>query len=158
MPMRMSRKCDYALRALIYMGMRERDGYFSIGEIAREEEIPLRYLEQIFIALKNAGMLSAKSGPSGGYRFRKAPRDISLIDVVRLIDGPVAPARCVSRTAYEKCPRERVCALRPVLSEVRDAIAEILDSITLEDVCRKAGRARGGRKAQRARASAASRI
>ena len=136
--MRMSRKCDYALRALIRMGLEKRDGYYSIADIARAEEIPAKYLEQIFTALKNAGILSAKPGPSGGYRFRKAPAEITLIDIVRLIDGPVAPARCVSRTAYEACPREKVCALRPVLSEVRDAIAAILDSITLEEVIRRA--------------------
>ena len=139
-PMRMSKKCDYALRALIFMGLEERPGYYSIQEIASAEDIPFHYLEQIFIALKNAGILAAKSGPSGGYRLRKDPAEVSLIDIVRLIDGPVAPARCVSRTAYEKCPREAVCALRPVLSDVRDAIAAILDSISLEDVCRKARR------------------
>jgi len=136
--MRMSRKCDYALRALIHMGLDLRPGYHSIAEIAAAEEIPAKYLEQIFLALKNAGILSARPGPSGGYKLRKPAAEISLIDIVRLIDGPVAPARCVSHTAYERCPREKVCALRPVLSEVRDAIAEILNRITLEEVCRKA--------------------
>lgn len=144
--MRMSKKCDYALRALIFMGLEERPGYYSIHEIASAEDIPFRYLEQIFLALKNSGILAARSGPSGGYRLRKDPSSVSLIDIVRLIDGPVAPARCVSRTAYDKCPRESVCALRPVLSEVRDAIAKILDSISLEDVCKKARR-----RARRAR-------
>lgn len=145
-PMRMSKKCDYALRALIFMGLEERPGYYSIHDIAAAEDIPFRYLEQIFLALKNSGILAARSGPSGGYRLRKDPSSVSLIDIVRLIDGPVAPARCVSRTAYDKCPRESVCALRPVLSEVRDAIAKILDSISLEDVCKKARR-----RARRAR-------
>jgi len=136
--MRMSRKCDYALRALILMGSNPKAGYFNIAQIARAEDIPSRYLEQIFLALKNAGVLNAKSGPNGGYRLQKPASDIKLLDVVRLIDGPVAPVRCVSRTAYEKCPREGVCALRPVLADVRDAIAQVLDSISLEDVCRKA--------------------
>lgn len=136
--MRMSRKCDYALRALIRMGVESKEGYHNISEIARAEEIPVKYLEQIFMALKNAGILSAKPGPSGGYRLRKPASDVTLIDIVRLIDGPVAPARCVSRTAYEPCPLEKRCALRPVLSDVRDAIARILNSITLAEVVRKA--------------------
>jgi Rrf2 family protein len=134
----MSRKCDYALRALIRMGVDGKSGYHNISEIARAEEIPVKYLEQIFAALKKAGILSAKPGPSGGYKLRKPASDITLIDIVRLIDGPVAPVRCVSRTAYEPCPLEKRCALRPVLSDVRDAIAKILDSITLEEVVRRA--------------------
>jgi Rrf2 family protein len=142
--MRMSRKCDYALRALILMGSNPKAGYHNIAEIAKAEDIPSRYLEQIFLALKNAGILSAKSGPNGGYRLQKPPSEIKLLDIVRLVDGPVAPARCVSRTAYEKCAREGVCALRPVLSDVRDAIAKVLDSISLEDVCRKAQLRSGG--------------
>ncbi len=135
--MRLSRKCDYALRALILMASRDDGGYHNIATIAREEDIPLRYLEQVFLALKNAGILSSKSGPMGGYKFRRAPSEINLVDIVRTIDGPVAPTRCVSHTAYEKCPRESVCALRPVLSDVRDAIAEILKSITLADACKR---------------------
>lgn len=135
--MRMSRKCDYALRALILMAAEPGPGYHSIAGVAAAEDIPVRYLEHVFLILKNAGILAAKSGPSGGYRLQKAPRDVTLIDVVRLIDGPVAPVRCVSHTAHESCPREAICALRPVLSDVRDAIAEILKSVTLEDVCRK---------------------
>jgi len=135
-PVRLSRKCDYALRALILMGKSNRVGYHRVAEIAAAEDIPPRYLEQIFLALKNAGILSAKSGPNGGYRLQRAPADIHLLDVVRLVDGPIAPARCVSRTAYEKCPREGRCSLQPILSDVRDAIASILDSMTLEEVCR----------------------
>lgn len=135
--MRLSRKCDYALRALILMASREDSNYQNIAEIAKQEDIPLRYLKQVFLALKNAGILSSKSGPTGGYKLRRPASQINLVEVVRIIDGPVAPARCVSHTAYEPCPRESICALRPVLSDVRTAIAEILKSISLEDVCRK---------------------
>jgi len=137
--LKLSRKCDYALRALSLLAVREGDGYVSIADVAEAEDIPPRYLEQIFLALRNVGLLSSRAGPSGGYRLRKEPGEITLGEVVRLIDGPVAPARCVSETAYEKCPREDVCVLRPVLKEVRDSIAEILDSITIKDICRRAG-------------------
>jgi Rrf2 family transcriptional regulator, cysteine metabolism repressor len=145
--MRLSRKCDYALRALILMASKDSGAYHGIAPIAKAEDIPLRYLEQVFLALKNAGILSSKSGPSGGYKFRRSPEEISLVDIVRIIDGPVAPARCVSQTAYEPCPREGSCSLRPVLADVRQAIADILKSITLADACKKAGmRAEAGEK------------
>jgi len=114
-------------------------GYTSIAQIAEGESIPERYLEQIFLLLKNAGILSSKAGPGGGYRLRKAPGEITLLEVVRLVDGPVAPVRCVSHTAYEKCPQEATCALRPVMNDVRDAIAEILEGITLQKAAEKAG-------------------
>ena len=136
--MKLSRKCDYALRALVRMAMQQEPGYQNIAAIARQEDIPARYLEQIFLTLKNAGILSSKAGPGGGYRLCKAAGEIPLGRVIRLIDGPVAPVRCVSRTAYEKCPHEATCALRPIMKDVRDAIAGILDSITLEDACKRA--------------------
>jgi len=129
--MRLSRKCDYALRALVVIAERGGEAYSSIAEIAKVEDIPVTYLEQVFLVLKNAGILSSKSGPSGGYKLRRDPREIRLVDIVRVIDGPVAPARCVSHTAHEACPHEARCKLRPVLAEVRDAIAEILESVTL---------------------------
>ncbi len=147
--MRLSRKCDYALRALIRMVERGTDEYQGIADIAREEEIPLRFLEQVCLALKNAGILSSKSGPSGGYRLRRDPADVSLVEVVRIIDGPVAPARCVSHTAYESCPREGKCKLQPVLAEVRDAIAQILEGMTLASVAERSvvrRKKRSGRK------------
>ena len=129
--MRLSRKCDYAMRALIVMAERGSEAYLSIAEVAKAEDIPVRYLEQVFLVLKNAGILSSKSGPSGGYKLRRDPGEIRLVEIVRVVDGPVAPARCVSHTAHEGCPMEGRCKLRPVLAEVRDAIAGILESVTL---------------------------
>ena len=137
--MKLSRKCDYAMRALIYAIAQGGQDYIKIADIADSEDIPARYLEQIFLTLKNSGILSSRVGPGGGYRLRKEPDNVTLGEIVRLIDGPVAPVRCVSQTAYEKCPLEGGCALRPVMKDVRDAIAEILDSITLAEICRRAG-------------------
>ena len=114
------------------MAATETTHYMSIAELAEREAVPQRYLEQIFLALKNAGIISSKAGARGGYRLRKSPREIRLLEIVRLVDGPVAPVRCVSHTAYEKCPHEARCALRPIMEEVRDSIAEILEGITLE--------------------------
>jgi Rrf2 family protein len=103
------------------------------------------FLEQIFITLRNAGLLAAKAGPGGGYKLRRRPSEISLIEIVRLIDGPIAPVRCVSHTAHEECPHEESCPLRPIMSDVRDAIAKILEPLTLEDACRRAGALRAER-------------
>jgi len=138
--MKLSRKCDYCLRALVNLAGRDEGDYVSIATVAEEERLPVRYLEQIFLSLRKAGLLSSRAGPGGGYRLRKKPEEISLGQVVRLIDGPVAPVLCVSETAYEKCPHEKTCALRPVMKDVRDAIAKILDSITIEDARKRAGK------------------
>ena len=144
--MKLSRKCDYALRALVKIALKGEDEFTSVAEITERSDIPARYLEQVLLQLKNAGVLSSKAGPGGGYRLRRDPGEVTLLEIVRLIDGPVAPVRCVSHTAYEKCPHEDDCALRPIMSDVRDAIAEILAGLTLEDACRRAGLLRGAVK------------
>lgn len=141
--MKLSRKCDYALRALVKIALKGDDEYTSIAEITEGSDIPSRYLEQVFLQLKNAGVLSSKAGPGGGYRLRREPGEITFLEVIRLVDGPVAPVRCVSHTAYEECPHEGDCALRPIMSDVREAIAGILAGLTLEDACRRAGLLRG---------------
>jgi len=139
----LSKRGEYALRALLFLaGEPERD--VPLGEIGRREKIPAKFLEQIFMDLRGAGILKGHRGPVGGYRLGRAPRDVSLGEVVRLIDGPLAPIRCVSQTAYEpcSCPDEEHCRLREVMMEVRNAISRILDRTTLADLTAK----RRGRK------------
>ena len=116
----------------------------QIKEISRIENISLKYLEQIMLTLKNAGLLNSKMGIGGGYYLAKPPREIMLGQIVRILDGPLAPIRCVSQMAYEPCdcPDERTCGLRLVMSDVRNAIANILDNSSLEDVRNKVAEAR----------------
>lgn len=111
----------------------------QIKELAEIESIPIKYLEQILLALKNAGFLNSKKGVGGGYYLAKKPAEINLGQIVRVLDGPLAPIRCVSQMAYEPCdcPDERTCGLRMVMREVRDAIAEILEKTSLEDMRRR---------------------
>jgi Rrf2 family protein len=108
----------------------------QIREISEQDKIPGKYLEQILLALKNAGMLQSRMGIGGGYYLARQPQDINLGQIVRVLDGPLAPIRCVSQMAYEACgcPDERTCGLRMVMGDVRNAIADILDNTSLENV------------------------
>ena len=137
--MRLSKRSEYGIRALINLASREEPGIARINEIAEEEIIPTKFLEQILLLLKNTGFLQSKPGRGGGYYLGKPANLITLGQVVRVLDGPLAPIRCVSETAYEPCgcPNEERCGLRMVMSDVRNAIADILDYTTLADVKRR---------------------
>ncbi len=111
----------------------------QIKDIAEREQIPAKFLEQILLTLKNAGLLHSKMGIGGGYYLAKPSEQISLGQIIRVLDGPLAPLRCVSQMAYEPCgcPDERTCGLRMVMFDVRSAISDILDSTSLADVARR---------------------
>jgi Rrf2 family protein len=135
--MRLSKRGEYGLRAMIDLATWETEtGLIQIKEIAEREQIPAKFLEQILLNLKNAGLLHSKMGVGGGYYLAKPPAEISLGQIVRVLDGPLAPIRCVSQMAYESCgcPDEATCGLRLVMLEVRNAIADILDNTNLADV------------------------
>lgn len=111
----------------------------QIKEISQREHISSKFLEQILLALKNAGLLHSKMGVGGGYYLSRPPSEITLGQIFRVLDGPVAPIRCVSQMAYESCgcPDEDACGLRMVMGDVRNAIANILDNTSLADVTRR---------------------
>lgn len=134
--MRLSKRSEYGIRAIIKLATHSQDNLVSLKEIAREENIPLKFLEQIFLALKNAGLLHSKSGRGGGYYLGKPADQIVVGQIVRILDGPLAPINCVSETSYEPCdcPDEELCGLRLVMLDVRNAIADILDNTTLTDI------------------------
>lgn len=132
--MKLSKKGEYALRALSCLVRRRGEGPVAIKEIADEEQIPKKFLEQILLELRKAGLIESTRGAAGGYRLLKDPEDVSVARVVRLMDGPLAPLRCVSRTALIRCPREKGCGLRRVMGEVRAAVAGILEERTLADI------------------------
>ena len=133
--MRVSRKGEYALRAMIDLSLRHGEGPVTVAEISRRGGIPRKFLQQILLQLRQAGLVQSMRGPSGGYTLLRAPGDITLAEVLREIDGPLAPVSCVSAWAHRTCGRERQCGLYSVMLEVRNAIAGILESVTLEDVC-----------------------
>ena len=136
--MKLSKRGEYALRAMIDFGIAQELGrpLLKIGEIAEKERLPVKFLEQILYQLKGAGYIDTKRGKAGGYFLAKPLKKISLGHVIRLIDGPLAPIACVSVTAYERCtcPDEAHCGLRMLMLDVRNAIARILDRYVLADI------------------------
>jgi Rrf2 family protein len=134
--MHLTKRGEYALRAMIALGIAQAMGrpILQVSELALQERIPVKFLEQILAQLKEAGYLESRRGKHGGYRLRKPMDTIRIGDVIRLIDGPLAPIRCVSQTAYERCtcPDEGHCGLRMLMLDVRNAISNILDRYTLD--------------------------
>ena len=138
--MKVSKRGEYALRALIDLGIASELGrpMLRAQEIVAHENLPKGFLDQILMQLRKAGIVATKRGKHGGYFLNKPMDSISIGQVVRLIDGPLAPLRCVSQTEYEKCscPDEATCGLRMLMFDVRNAISGILDRHTLADTVR----------------------
>src|SRR5437773_3712021 len=137
--MKLSVRGEYALRALLVLGRDylEDDSVVRIQAISEQQNIPKRFLEQILNDLKSAGLVQSKRGVAGGYRLARQPEEISLASVIRHIEGALAPVSCVSERFYEKCscPDEARCAIRSVMKEVRDAVVNILEKLTVADLC-----------------------
>jgi Rrf2 family protein len=130
----LTRKGKYGLKAMIALAKEHGAGPVLIGDLAEQEAIPKKFLENILLALKHRGLVHSRKGPHGGYLLGKAPDQISIGDVIRALDGPLALVSCVSQTAYarcEECVTERDCAVRRVFQQVRNETARILDGTTL---------------------------
>ncbi len=137
----MTKKTKYALKALeILAGDYPHKKPWVIADLAKKGKIPKKFLELILLEMKHAGILQSKKGQVGGYFLAKAPSEISLSSVMRLLEGPLALLPCVSQTAYKRCDEcvdETTCAIRRVMKQVRDATADIFDKTTLQDMCHK---------------------
>jgi Rrf2 family protein len=137
----LTRKGKYGLKAMIALAKANGDGPVLIGDLAEQEAIPKKFLENILLVLKHRGLVHSRKGPGGGYQLGREPGEISVGDIVRALDGPLALVSCVSQTAYapcEECVTEKDCAVRRIFQQVRDQTAKILDGTTL-----KAAAARG---------------
>jgi len=132
--MRVSRRTDYALRALFTLVDHYQGVPIPIRELARRNDAPKRFLEQIMLDLKNQGWVSSVAGIRGGYVLAKKPNQITMGEVVRHFDGILAPIDCVSVTAYRRCSQESVCRFRRVFFDARNYVAAIMDRSTLADV------------------------
>src|SRR3954454_13138597 len=128
--MKLSLRGEYALRALVVLGIHYQQPVVRIQTISEQQNIPKRFLEQILNDLKSAGVVESKRGIAGGYRLARAPEKITLAQIIRHIEGALAPVSCVSEGFYAKCtcPDESKCGIRSVMKEVRDAIAKILEN------------------------------
>lgn len=135
--MRLSTKGEYASRAMLELSHRYADGPVHSREISKAQEIPQRFLEQILLLLKRAGYLKSRKGQKGGYILAKPPEAINVAEVIRVMDGPLAPIDCVSVMAHETCPMEKTCGLRWLWKDVRDAVAGILEQTTFADLVEK---------------------
>jgi Rrf2 family cysteine metabolism transcriptional repressor len=134
--MKISSKGDYALRAILTLALRNGEKKpVRLPEIAEINHIPIKFLEQIMIQLKGAGFVSSRRGRHGGYLLAKAPGEITMGEVIRLIDGSIAPVGCVSECDYITCVLEADCVIRGVFSDVRKRIGEIVDRTTFGNLC-----------------------
>lgn len=144
--MRLSTKGEYATRAMLELSLHYPGVLLHIRDISSAQEIPERFLEQILLLLKRAGYLRSKKGPNGGYYLSRDPSQINVAEVIRVMDGPLAPIDCVSVTAHEICPRENFCGLKWLWKEVRDSVAEILERTTFKDLAERTMEAKNKEK------------
>lgn len=134
--MRISRRAEYALRALLLIAKDQKEKVHQIQELSERGNIPVKFLEQILLSLRNEGLLSSKRGVGGGYTLRKRPSEIVILEIVELLDGPIAPLPCASEPPGELCgcPDPIRCPLRPLMRQARDAIREVLSAKTVQDL------------------------
>src|SRR5678815_264643 len=140
--MKLSTRGEYALRALLVLGRdyREDGSVVRIQEISEQQNIPKRFLEQILNDLKSARVVESKRGVAGGYRLSRPPEKITLAEIIRHVEGALAPVSCVSERFYEKCscPDEARCAIRSVMKEARDAVVKVVERVTVAEMCERA--------------------
>lgn len=134
--MRISKKTDYALRALFTLVDHFGGAPIPIRELARRNDVPKRFLEQIMLALKAQGWVDSVAGIRGGYVLAKSPSKITMGEVVRHFDGIIAPIDCVSLTSYRRCSQEPVCRFRRVFLDARNYVAGLMDKATLAEINR----------------------
>ena len=141
--MRLSRRSEYGLRALTDLVRSGRETTVPLGTLARRNNLPPKFLEQIMATLKHGGIVRTALGAHGGYAMSADPSTVTIGRVVRLLDGALAPLPCVSLRYYGRCscPDEATCPLRDVMIDVRDAMLEILDNETLAQLAARQGRA-----------------
>jgi Rrf2 family protein len=135
-----SKKTKYGLQALLLLAREYGQGPLLIADLAERERIPKKFLEYILLQLKNAGVLQSQKGKGGGYFLARPPAEISVGRAIRILEGPLAPVPCVSETAYQRCTEcddEASCGIRLVMKDVRDAMAEILDHTSLQDMLQR---------------------
>jgi Rrf2 family protein len=136
--MKISFKGDYATKIILDLSLNYNQGVTQIKDIAKRQDIPERYLEQIITLLKNSRYINTIRGPKGGVLLAKAPSKITIGEIVRLVEGPTSPITCVSRSAHTRCSFEHKCVLKGVWKEVRDKINEVVDNTTYQDLVDRA--------------------
>jgi len=136
--MKITYKGDYALKALLHLaGRHEGGGVVPISEIAAANDIPRKFLEQIMLILKGAGLVDSRRGVGGGFFLRKSPGEIVLGEVVRLIEGDIEPIACAKNPPETRCAEIGTCPFREIWMEVTETVATIIDGVTFADLLRR---------------------
>lgn len=134
--MKLSARVEYGVRAMAVLALHDRSGPLPLREIARSEEISFQFLEQIFPDLRKAGLVGSVRGARGGYYLARPPEQINVGDIVRAVEGPIAPVNCLVENESREpcCHRGEACRTRHVWEKLRDRINEVLDSVYLDDL------------------------
>ncbi len=132
--MKLSTKGQYGLRALLEIAIYQNEGPVTLNNIAARQDISEGYLEQLMMPLKRAGIVKSVRGAQGGYLLAKNPKEVTVGEVIRVLEGPIAPVACVDEENPEECVRADFCVTRIVWEKVRDSISGVLDSFSLEDL------------------------
>ena len=133
----LSKKTKYGLKALVYVAKHKGEDPVQIGAIAKSENISQKFLESIMLTLRKAGFLGSKKGKGGGYYLRRQPEEIKMVEVMRILEGPVSMVPCVSLNFYEKCddcPDEGECSVHKLMLQVRDSALDVYRNNTLADL------------------------
>lgn len=135
--MKLSTKGRYGLRAMVDIAQQQEAGPVAIHTIAQRQSLSSRYLEQLLIPLKQAGLVRSLRGAQGGYVLGRSAAKITVGDIIRVLEGPIAPVDCVNEINPDECQRAEHCVTRKVWTRLRDSMSEVLDSYTLEDLARE---------------------
>lgn len=150
-----TRRTDYAGRALLALSLADGDEPLKLHEISDRTFVPTSVLEQVMLQLRGAGLVRSERGPAGGYRLNRRPDEVTFEEVVRLFQGPIAPIGCATRKKPESCPMEIGCSMRAMWQEIRDATIAVLQRTTFADLAREADGAWVSRRRSASKAKAA---
>ncbi len=140
--MKISTKGHYGVQAMFELAQHYGKGPVSLKSIAERQDLSEHYLEQLIASLRRAGLVKSVRGAQGGYILARDPADIKVGDIIRVLEGPIAPVECVSDADSDQCLKAESCVTRSVWEKVRNSIEEVLDSITLADMCKDAEQAK----------------
>ena len=135
--MRFSAKAEYGVKAILELAVQSGQRPVQIRNIAKKQGLPVKFLEQAMNALKKAGLVESIRGAQGGYLLNRSPKEISLGDVLKAIDGPMNETRCISDSSQTRCEEAGNCVVQDVWTEVKHSFIDLLNSITLQDMCER---------------------
>lgn len=138
--MKISTKGHYGVQAMFDLAQHYGEGPISLKSVAKRQDLSEHYLEQLIAVLRKSGLVKSVRGAQGGYVLAREPADIRVGDIVRVLEGPIAPVDCVNLEDPELCQRSEFCVTRNVWEKVRNSIESVLDSISLSDMCKDAER------------------